>query len=139
MKRVFRFFLFWVGGGGTEFYPASFPPCHNVANDREKLKILIPCQDPGLRELTVAIFPNARARCMRDSRDRVLMLKRLAYRTGSSALVAALYKGLVRHCLEYGDAVWDSCLQRNPFYERSNLTLGGSFGRTAELFRTLLC
>ena len=34
---------------------------------------------------------------MRDSHDRVFMLKRQPYGTGSSALVAAMYMGLVRN------------------------------------------
>ena len=39
---------------------------------------------------------------MRDSHDRVFMLKRLACGTGSSALVAAMYMGLVRNWKVHG-------------------------------------
>ena len=35
-----------------------FTPCHIVSINREMFKFLIRCQEPGLRELTVAIFPS---------------------------------------------------------------------------------
>ena len=103
-----------------------FTPCNIMSIKREILKILTRCQEPGSRDLIVAIFPSGGSGCMLDSRNSLFMMKQLAYRTHSSGLVATLFKGLVRQCLEY------VALSENPVFsgifflskERSYLSLG---------------
>ena len=97
-----------------------FTPCHIMSINREDLKILIRCKDPGPREPTVALFPSIGAQGLGHSRNGLFILKRAAYRTDSSALVATLYRGLVRQCLVYGNVVLELC----PWPAISDIWLG---------------
>ena len=58
---------------------------------------------------------------------RVYPLKRFAYRTGSSTLIATMCKGVLRLVVEYVGAVWDSSFQHDALtLERMQLSVSRS-------------